>query len=90
MTARLYNILQKAAGVVCLATAAFSGGMAVMGLIDGQVSLITKSAAVVFAAGTNPTGFWIMEAIYAVGSIFLLALGIFAFRADRPVSRIKS
>jgi hypothetical protein len=77
-------LFQKLAGVVCLAVSVASGGLAVLGLLSGEVSLVTKSASVVFRASTDPTGYWIMEAIYSFGAVLMLGLGIFALRADRP------
>lgn len=75
---------QKLAGVVCLAISFTSGGLAIQGLVGGEVSLVTKGASVAFRASTDPTGYWVMEAIYSFGAVLMLGLGIFALRADRP------
>jgi hypothetical protein len=73
-------LLMKVAGVVCIATAFVSAALAVRALVVGQVSLITKSAAVSFVLAENPTGFWTMVGIYASGCVILAALGIYGLR----------
>ena len=80
MTARMFNRFMKVAGVGCIATAFVSAALAIWGLVVGQVPLATKSVEVTFVLAENPTGFWIMEGIYAGGAVILFALGVFGLR----------
>jgi hypothetical protein len=80
MTASIFNRFMKVAGVVCIATAFVSSALVIRGLVVGQVPLVTNSAETTFVLAENPTGFWIMEGIYASGALILFALGAFGLR----------